>query len=193
MDPLFGIPPPAWRANKETGFADIAISPRELFYHDLPADEAAHHVAELTPQSLKALFEGGEYVWDGWKEVPNWYIGTIEDRGLPVVLQRVQVGMARGQGAVVHHSELRSSHSPFLSKPDEVIATILEAVETVTGLQVQDSHPSALIERKNTMTPQARLNAPTSWIKYGLPLTLGRGLGYAIAGFMAFRSLWKRS
>ena len=40
MDPFFGIPPPSWRVNRSTGFAELAISPRELFYHDLQEEEA---------------------------------------------------------------------------------------------------------------------------------------------------------
>ena len=60
MDPFLGVQPPGWRVNKETGFADLITPPRELFYHDLPDDEAKFWVSKLTTQSLKSLFEGGE-------------------------------------------------------------------------------------------------------------------------------------
>jgi hypothetical protein len=99
MDPFFGRPPPSWRVNKSTGYAELVASPRELFYHDLPANEADYGwVFQLTPQSLRSLFEGGEYSYAGWMDGPVWYIGTVEDRGLPVVLQRTQMGMAREMG-----------------------------------------------------------------------------------------------
>ncbi|KAI2934668.1 hypothetical protein CBS63078_1218 [Aspergillus niger] len=88
MDPFLGHPPPSWRANHTTGFAELVTSPRELFYHDLPEEEARYWVSQLRPQSLKALFEGGEYSYAGWKDVPSWYIGTGEDKGLPVLMQR---------------------------------------------------------------------------------------------------------
>ncbi|OQD73957.1 hypothetical protein PENDEC_c013G03228 [Penicillium decumbens] len=92
MDPFFGRPPPSWRVNNETGYAELVAPPRELFYHDLPADEAELWVSQLTTQSLKALFEGREYSYAGWRDVPAWYIGTVEDRGLPVLAQRMTVG-----------------------------------------------------------------------------------------------------
>ncbi|KAK4502075.1 hypothetical protein PRZ48_007886 [Zasmidium cellare] len=119
MDPMFGIPPPSWKANRETGFADLVKSPRELFYHDLSAEDAEYWISQLGSQNLKAMFEGGEHAYAGWKDVPTWYIGTIEDRGLPVMVQRMQVGMARAMGGDIVHQELKSSHSPFLSIPDE--------------------------------------------------------------------------
>lgn len=43
-----------------------------------------------------------------------WCIET-EDRGLPVVVQRLQVGMAREMGGRVEYQKLRRGHSPFLS------------------------------------------------------------------------------
>lgn len=192
MDPLLGIPPPSWRANRTTGFAELATSPRELFYHDLAADEAARCIAELTPQSLKALFEGGEHVYAGWRDVPTWYVGTAEDRALPVVLQRVQVGMARGQGGVVVHEELAAGHSPFLSKPQEVVRIVMEAVREVSGLKAGEGVGLGGAEMRS-LVPEPRLGAPWSWVKYGLPLLVGRCMGWAILGFMSFRRFWRRS
>ncbi|KAJ5832889.1 hypothetical protein N7474_001200 [Penicillium riverlandense] len=133
MDPFFGHPPPSWRVNSATGYAELVTPPRELFYHDLPAEEAAFWVSQLGSQSLKALFEGGEYTYAGWKDVPSWYIGTVEDRALPVVAQRMTVGMAREMGASVEHRELPTSHSPFLSQPEATARIVWEAVEAFTG------------------------------------------------------------
>lgn len=195
MDPLFGVPPPSWRVNKETGYAELVVDPHELFYHDVPDDEADYRVSQLTTQSLKALFEGGEYAYAGWQDVPTWYIGTIEDRGLPVVLQRVQVGMARGQGGMVHHRELKSSHSPFLSMPDEVVEIILEAVMAVSGKQAQVAGSAEVSEEKRKRgyeAPTVRLTAPITWLRFGLPFFIGRVVGWGFAGFMGLRRLWSR-
>lgn len=192
MEPLFNIPPPSWKVNKEAGFAELAMSPRELFYHDLPADEAAYWVSQLTPQSLKALFEGGEHSYAGWRDVPTWYIGTTEDRGLPVVLQRVQVGMARAQGAVVHHRELFSSHSPFLSMPGEVTGIIMEAVRAVGGSENARESDGA-VSRKKYQVPAFRLGSPGSWFKFGIPLLMGHGFGWAFVGMKAMSRLWRRA
>ncbi|KAJ5139416.1 uncharacterized protein N7515_004264 [Penicillium bovifimosum] len=137
MDPFFGRPPPSWRVNDQTGYAELVASPQEIFYHDLPEKEATYWISHLTSQSLKALFEGGEYSYSGWKDVPSWYIGTVEDRGLPVLAQRMSVGMARGMGASVEHRELQTSHSPFLSQPGLTVEIIMEAVDAFTHSSCQ--------------------------------------------------------
>jgi pimeloyl-ACP methyl ester carboxylesterase len=190
MDPFFGRPPPTWRVNSATGFAELVTPPRDMFYHDLPADEANYWASQLTTQSLKALFEGGEYAYAGWMDVPCWYIGTIDDRGLPVAMQRMTVGMARGMGASVGHSELQTSHSPFLSKPDETVQIMVEAVEAFTGRTVQDA--SLRTGQGNEITlPEPRLLQPLTWFKFGLPLVFGRMLGSCILLFGWGRRLWK--
>ena len=189
MDPFFGRPPPTWRINSETGYADFVTSPRDLFYHDLPAEEAEFRVSQLAPQSLKALFEGGEFTYAGWMDVPSWYIGTIEDHGLPVAMQRMSVGMARGMGASVEHRELQTSHSPFLSKPEETVQIMLEAVEAFTGKSVED----AVMERGRTdiqmALPEVRPWQPLTWFKFGLPLFFGRIMGKGVLMFSWGRRL----
>ncbi|KAK7182347.1 hypothetical protein DPSP01_002351 [Paraphaeosphaeria sporulosa] len=184
MDPLFGIPPPFWRVNKETGFAELTSDNRELFYHDLPREEGEYWVSQLTTQSLKSLFEGGQHVYAGWKDVPTWYIGTIEDRGLPVVIQRVQVGVARGQGGVVHHMELPTSHSLFLSMPVEIVAAILQAVKMAGRSPELSARNDAVL--KKSYVPAVKIFAPRTWVRFGLPLAIGRLLGW---GFWSYHGL----
>lgn len=191
MDPLLGLPLPQWVSDKETGYAKLIVDPREFFYHDLPEDEGNYWVSQLTTQSLKALFEGGEYVYAGWYDVPNWYIGTVEDQGLPVVAQRVQVGAVRGQGIVVHHTELQSSHSPFLSMPGEVVEIIMGAVQAVSD-PVSSLNDAETSKSQRIITPGSKLSAPTTWFKFGIPLLIGRLLGWTFWGFMPLRRLWTR-
>ncbi|KAK4460756.1 hypothetical protein QBC42DRAFT_271718 [Cladorrhinum samala] len=190
MDPFFGHPPPSWRVNKATGFAELVVPPRELFYHDLPEDEAEYWVSQLTSQSLKALFEGGEHAYAGWMDVPVWYIGTIEDRGLPVLAQRMSVGMAREMGGNVVHREMQTSHSPFLSKPEEIVGIILEAVEAFTGNKVGDA-PARTGSGNTVAVPEARLLQPLTWFKFGLPLVFGRIVGRGILIFGFGRRMWR--
>ncbi|GFF31248.1 hypothetical protein IFM51744_01381 [Aspergillus udagawae] len=154
MDPFFGRPPPSWRVNGETGYAELVA-------------------LRLTPQSLKALFEGDEHAYAGWKDVPVWHIGTVEDRGLPVLVQRVQVGMAREMGGSVEHGELQTSHSPFLSQPDVTARIILEAVEAFTGKQA--GNESTMSGRGDAISvPMARLWQPFTWFRFGLPMAFER-------------------
>ncbi|PYI13909.1 alpha/beta-hydrolase [Aspergillus japonicus CBS 114.51] len=192
MDPFFGHPPPAWRVNRETGYAELVTPPRELFYHDLPPEEAEVWVSQLTTQSLKALFEGGEFAYAGWQDVPVWYIGTVEDRGLPVVAQRMQVGMARAMGACVEHRELQTSHSPFLSQPEATVAIMLEAVEAFTGVSVtvRDEAPSKA-RGAVIAVPGAALWQPATWFQFGIPLAFGRLVGRCILLFRWGRRFWR--
>lgn len=187
MDPFFGIPPPFWRINKETGSAELTANERELFYHDLPQEEGEHWVNQLTTQSLKALFEGGEHAYAGWKHVPTWYVGTTEDRGLPVIVQRIQVGAARVQGGIVHHVELPTSHSPFLSMPEEVVAVILDAVAHSRGLRDQGLRSGIDL---GVYSPEARLFSPRTWLQFGVPLAIGHFLGWVFAGYHGLKSLF---
>ncbi|KAL7911030.1 Alpha/beta hydrolase family domain-containing protein [Trichoderma velutinum] len=176
MDPLMGLPPPFFHVNKETGFADLAFPPRQFFYHDVPEEEAKYWVSLLTPHSLKALYEGGEYSYAGWLDVPSCYIGTIEDQGLPVVVQRMNVGMARSMGATVMHRELQTSHSPFLSQPHETVKIMIEAIESFIGKPVEDA--AARREKDNKIIlPEVRLWRPMTWYRFGLPLVFGRIIG----------------
>jgi pimeloyl-ACP methyl ester carboxylesterase len=190
MDPLFGIPPPAWRVNKDTGYADLVTSARELFYHDLPAADAEYWVEQLTTQSLKALFEGGEHAYAGWKDVPAWYIGTVEDRGLPVFLQRVQVGMARGMGGQVVHREVRSSHSPFLSMPETTAGIVWEAVRAFMGREMGREEGRVERRRDLVVVPGVRLWRMDTWVRFGLPLGFGRVVGNCISLFAWVRGLF---
>lgn len=193
MDPFFGHPPPSWRVNSATGYAELVTSPRELFYHDLPVEEAEFWVSQLTTQSLKALFEGGEYTYAGWKDVPAWYIGTIEDRGLPVLAQRMQVGMAREMGGCVEHRELQTSHSPFLSQPETTVRIMLEAVEAFTGKSGEPTESTSITSGRGDVitVPKVSLWQPFTWFRFGLPLAFGHILGRGILLFSWGRGLWR--
>lgn len=202
MDPFLGHPPPSWRVNNATGYAELVTPPRELFYHDLEAEEAEYWVSQLSTQSLKSLFEGGQYAYAGWQDLAVvWYIGTTEDRGLPVLAQRMSVGMARAMGCVVRHRELQTSHSPFLSVPEETVRIVVEAVEdfssgekkkTRGGDSAGDSAGGQGTGRSGTgeLVPRVMLWQPASWFRIGLPMMLGRVLGRSLLLFRWGRRVW---
>ncbi|KAH8602361.1 Alpha/beta hydrolase fold-1 [Bisporella sp. PMI_857] len=128
IDGLGGKPPPSWEADNETGFANIVVDARDLFYHDLPDEEGKEWVHRLTKQAIKPLFEGGEWAYAGWQDVPVWYLGTSDDHALPFEAQRMMVEYARANGGNVEWGEVASSHSPMLSKPQEVVDFVVKAV-----------------------------------------------------------------
>lgn len=188
MDLFLGRPPPSWRVNAKTGYAEIVMDPRKMFYHDLPKEEADFWVSQLGTQSLKSLFEGGEHAYAGWRDVPAWYIGTVEDYGLPVVAQRINVGLAR-EFTRVEHRELQTSHSPFLSQPEETASIIAEAVESFAGGSI-NATPKPEVQA-GIIYPTPRLWQPSTWLRYGLPLAIGHMFGRAYLVFKWMRGLFR--
>jgi pimeloyl-ACP methyl ester carboxylesterase len=189
MDHFFGITPPFFRVNKETGFADLTVRPQKFFYHDLPPAEADHATSMLSTQSLKALFEGGEYSYSGWLDVPVWFIGTVEDQGLPIVVQRAQIGMARTLGGRVVYTELQTSHSPFLSQPTQVVQIMLQAFQSFTGTRADGTSETLELANKRYI-PLVSPWRPTTWFRYGLPLVVGSLVGWTILSYRKSKSLW---
>lgn len=127
LEGLGGKPPPIWRFDP-SGFAELTVPARELFYHDLPDEEGNYWVSKLTKQSSKAFTVGGEETYTGWKDVPVWFLITTEDKSFPVEAQKMMVEIARDGGADITVREIASSHSPMLSKPKETVDIILEAI-----------------------------------------------------------------
>ncbi|KFZ25184.1 hypothetical protein V502_00316 [Pseudogymnoascus sp. VKM F-4520 (FW-2644)] len=131
IDGLGGKPPPSWRADV-SGFAIITVPPRELFYHDLPDEEGDYWVTKLKKQSLKALMEGGEHSYAGWKDIPVWFLASTVDKAFPVQAQTMFVQVAKDSDADITLREIDSSHSPMLSRPKETVDFIIEAVASFT-------------------------------------------------------------
>lgn len=124
IDGLGGKPPLSWRVDP-TGFAIVTAPPRELFYHDLPDAEGSCWVTKLKKQSLKALMEGGEHSYAGWKDVPVWVLASTEDKAFPLQAQMMLVQVAKDSGANITLREVESSHSPMLSRPEETVDFII--------------------------------------------------------------------
>ena len=84
----------------------------ELFFHDCAPDVAAAAAARLRPMSIAAM--AGMARAAAWREKPASYIVCTDDRALPVALQ---YSAAARVGEVF---EMPTSHSPFLSQPDDL-------------------------------------------------------------------------
>jgi pimeloyl-ACP methyl ester carboxylesterase len=185
MDPFCGLPMPFFRKNTNTGFAELRGSPIHHFYHDLPREEANAAVGQLMPHSLKSLYEGGEHAYAGWQDVPVWYIAATRDQVLPIAAQRLGVGLARGQGGDVTVREIESSHSPFLSRPEEFTGILVAAAAEFgrSGVDVEHSR------RRR----EAQLVGlwPQRWLRAGFFMGTGEMIGRVIAGVVWLRRLWQ--
>lgn len=132
VDAAGGNLPPLCVADTETGTARIVADARDALYHDLSEEEGQIWVDKLTPQSLKSLQEGGEHAYAGWRDVPCWYLITLQDRALPTAMQEMAAQGAVAAGADVTVRRIEASHSPMLSQPQKTADFIAEAVESFT-------------------------------------------------------------
>ena len=109
--------------------------PRGLFYGDIPKEDQDYWVSQLKNQST-ATFEkgsGSEGVYEGFLDVPLWYLICTEDQAIPLPVQQGMIGMAKEKGSQVVEKTLECSHSPFLSKPDETVQFIVDAATAFQG------------------------------------------------------------
>jgi pimeloyl-ACP methyl ester carboxylesterase len=82
------------------------------FYADCEPEVAKWAESQLRPQSQAVLaHDTGDA---SWRHVPSSYIVTEQDRALPPDFQRMFAAQAE------ETYQIDSSHSPFLSRPDEL-------------------------------------------------------------------------
>ena len=129
IDGMGGQFPPFSKPNFETGWADINGDPVDLFYHDIPADEAASCVSSLAKLSVYT-HTSSEGVYAGWLDVPVWFLYCTEDRAVLPAWQEAAVSHAREAGGNITTRSLDCGHSSFLAKPKETVDFILEAVKS---------------------------------------------------------------
>ena len=116
MFTLHGIPDP----EDAQGLFPTIDDPRHSLYADLPDIQADFATSILIDQTMRSFVD--RVTGAGWKTIPTSYVISDNDQAIPPALQ---AEMAEHASATVHH--LDSSHSPFLSLPDE-LATLLEEI-----------------------------------------------------------------
>jgi pimeloyl-ACP methyl ester carboxylesterase len=91
-----------------------------VFAEDIPEGEASVMAAAQKPIAASAFGESTASAT--WKTVPSWYVVTTLDHAVNPELQRF---MAKRIGAQI--TELKASHVPFLSQPEEISRVIKAA------------------------------------------------------------------
>ncbi|KAL4881846.1 alpha/beta-hydrolase [Aspergillus karnatakaensis] len=98
----------------------------EVAFHDVAPNEQQKWASSLLHTS-RELFAGAA-TYEPWHTTPSAYIVTEEDRALPLPYQE---GMAAKLGTELIY-RLKSSHSPFLSVPDQLVDVLEElAAKTI--------------------------------------------------------------
>jgi pimeloyl-ACP methyl ester carboxylesterase len=97
---------------------------QKYFAADL--SEKKWELIHYTQGPAAALLLGEKMTSPAWKEKPCWYILAKNDQAISPVLQDI---MAKRIGAKI--TEIESSHVPQMSKPEEVLKVIREAIASV--------------------------------------------------------------
>lgn len=96
--------------------ADHAI--RDIFYHDCSDADVEFARARLSEQSTASF--AATLTGAAWRRIPSTYVLCTDDRTVPVPVQRANA--ARTTSTV----ELPTSHSPFFSAPDSLVALLVD-------------------------------------------------------------------
>ncbi|MBT0993559.1 alpha/beta hydrolase [Cellulomonas sp. DKR-3] len=107
---------------------DRALFPQQ-FAADVPVAAAAVQAVTQRPVRDVALGEAQPAGTPAWRSLPSWFVFGDADRNIPVTGLRFMAQRAEP----VSVTELPgASHSVMVSRPDEVTAVILQAVEHLT-------------------------------------------------------------
>ena len=96
--------------------------PTERFYHDLDSKAAEVAARDIRPFSNRCFASKSTYA--AWKHVPSTYLFCEKDRAVPIEVQKY---MVQTSGVEWKTETLNSSHTPFLSMPEETAKAIRRA------------------------------------------------------------------
>lgn len=125
MDALGGQDLP-WFVVSESKLEIEPEDPASVFYNDLDRAMQEEQIGNLQTFSYQMYFQ--KTTWAPYKEVQSSFVFCTRDNAIPLPVQQ---GMVKGSGASFRETTLEASHSPFLSKVDEVTKAIVEAAESV--------------------------------------------------------------
>lgn len=120
------VPEPV-ESDDATGTTFLCESPRRLLYADLEPERAKKMEALLARQSGSAMTD--KITYPAWRHIPTTYLRTQDDRVLFPEWQERQIKAVRDAGVELTVESYKSSHSPFLSIPGEMVAAVERAAE----------------------------------------------------------------
>jgi pimeloyl-ACP methyl ester carboxylesterase len=122
------VPPPVWlkQMQVDEGFGRLPTTTVvQEFAQDLPAAEAKLLAVKQGPINVKNFDD--KIKTAAWHSKPSWYVRTTNDRMIDPNLQTTM-----SQKIKATTTSLDSSHVPFLSRPKQVAAVILDAASRAT-------------------------------------------------------------
>lgn len=139
---IFGGQLPPFLSPNTEGTIDVH-SPQWHFYHDLPLEEQNRCANELVVHPTIAQYESLREPpsMSAWRTIPVMYLFCSDDKALPVQVQEMMVGRIEQAeaGLIVDREYLPSSHTPFISVPDRIMAVMMRIC--AAGEQQQGKQP----------------------------------------------------
>lgn len=108
----------------ESGYMTIS-KPEDGMYHDVEPELKKKAIADLKHQSTPVF--SGRATYEPWHEIDCTYFFCELDAAIPIFIQE-QMAQQLPEKTLKFRSN--SSHSPFLSKPQDVVGALLEAAAT---------------------------------------------------------------
>ncbi|KAH8660375.1 Alpha/beta hydrolase fold-1 [Xylariales sp. PMI_506] len=99
-------------------------NPEAIMYHDVDPTLRTKVLAELRHQSGQVFID--KVAYEPWHHVPCMYIFCEDDKALPIEYQRA---FAQQFGQDAPSYLCKTSHSPFLSQPQEVVEALFQAAQ----------------------------------------------------------------
>ncbi|KAF4811522.1 putative methylesterase 11 [Colletotrichum siamense] len=118
IDMLQGQPLPWFRLSENDTIVD-AERPVEICYNDLDEEAAAEAVLGLKCHSYRTFFSKLTYA--AWRDIPVTYILCERDNAIPPPAQQQMIDASKVDVVV---ERMDASHSPFLSRPNDVTAAL---------------------------------------------------------------------
>ncbi|WP_437756360.1 alpha/beta hydrolase [Sorangium sp. So ce1389] len=116
---------PPWWITSADGRTVTPADPRHIFYNDCTDEVAAAAEAALLPQARAAFTQ--QLTAAAWQELPSTYAICERDNAIPVFAQEAMSQRAR------EVRRLDAGHSPFLSRPDDVVALVRDVFARASG------------------------------------------------------------
>lgn len=104
----------------------LCESPVHLVYADVEPSHAKELEGLLVRQDARAMSDVVSH--PAWRYIPTTYLRTTEDRVLFLEWQDRQIEAVRNEGVEVRVETFISSHSPFVSLVEEMVAAVKRAV-----------------------------------------------------------------
>ena len=110
-----------------TKTTSICEDPIQLFYADVEPEQAKRAASLIVPQNASAMADTITY--PAWKDIPTTYLMAQKDEVLFPNWQERQIQAVKDAGVSLTVETFDCSHSPFLSRPEEMVAAIGRAIK----------------------------------------------------------------